>query len=338
MSEDAGNILICGANWLGDSVMSMPAIQAFKQKHPGCRVSLLVKPDLAPLWQMHGEADEVLSYDPDHTGTFRVAGRLRRGKFDAAYVFPNSFRSAFMPFLARIRPRIGFKGHWRRFLLTDIADKTGPYGGMHQSQEYMGIMQVEDGDTDSRPRLRIPLGAVDDAARRFGLDRVRKHVALFPGAARGASKRWPEDHFADTGHRLARGGHDLLILGSAREADLCQRITDAAGHNSFNLAGRTSLSELAAVLSLCAAVVSNDSGGMHLATAAGARVVAIFGATDPSKTGPLGAGHKVISADAKSPSRDIARESAEAAAHLRSISPDRIIAAVREILAEHPAM
>jgi len=338
MSEDAGDILICGANWLGDSVMSMPAIQAFKQRHPGCRVSLLVKPDLAPLWQMHADVEVVLSYVPDHTGTLRAARHLRRGKFDAAYVFPNSFRSAYIPFLARIRPRIGFQGHWRWLLLTDIAGKAGAYGGMHQSREYMDIMQVEDRDADSRPRLCIPAGTVDNAARRFGLERVRKYVGLFPGAARGASKRWPEEHFADTGRRLARAGHNLLILGSSRETALCQRITDAAGCNTTNLAGRTSLAELAAVLSLCAAVVSNDSGGMHLAAAAGARVVAIFGATDPSKTGPLGTGHKVVSADAKSPSRDIARECTAAAAHLRSISPDRIVTAVREMLAEHLPM
>jgi heptosyltransferase-2 len=123
------------------------------------------------------------------------------------------------------------------------------------------------------------------------------------------------------------------VFGSGNETDLCETVTAGIGRKALNLAGQTSLPEFAALLSSCGVVICNDSGGMHLAAAAGAKVVAVFGMTDPAKTGPMGKGHRVICAEGVRQSRDIKRDSSEAAVALKSISADRVAAAAREVLA-----
>ena len=331
MSE-AGNILICGTNWLGDSIMSMPAIQVLKLDRPACRVSLLTKRALAPLWEMHAAVDDVVPFDVCACGTLTAARQLRQAGFDSAYIFPNSFRSALIPFLAGIRPRTGTPGHWRSALLTDIVGSGRPGEDAHQSTEYMDILGLAGDRELPPPRLELPVHLVEKAAEKFHVDRLRPLVALIPGAARGASKRWPDEHFAVVGQWLAGAGLRVAVLGSVAEAGLCRKVSDAIGGGALNLAGRTQLPEFAAVLSLCTTAVTNDSGGMHLAAAVGLKVVAVFGLTDSHKTGPMGAGHRIVSGSGMKRSRDISRNSREAADCLRSIGPERVIACLEDIL------
>ena len=164
---------------------------------------------------------------------------------------------------------------------------------------------------------------------------TRPFVGVLPGAARGPSKRWPPDRFASVAARLAEeNGCRVLVLGTRAERDLCEGMAHAAGPAAVSLAGETSLRDVACLLSLCRVVLCNDSGGMHLAAAAGTRVVAVFGMTDPETTGPLGSGHALVLAEGVERSRDIARNSGEAVRALQSIPTHRVYEAAARILAE----
>jgi heptosyltransferase-2 len=331
-------------NWLGDSIFTMPALQALKQGDPNVHVTMLVKPWLAALWEMHDAVDAIVKLAPGWSGVRRAAATLSRGKLAAAYVFPNSFRSALVPFLARIPERIGAAGHCRRWLLTRVVEPGGP-GAEHQYHEYLGILGSPETAPPELPLLRVPLQVLDDCRDRLG-SHFRRPLApsspfpligLVPGAARGPSKRWPAEHFAAVGRRLTeRGRCGVAVFGSSREEDLCAGISQAIGPGCMNLTGKTSLPELAAILSLCRVVIANDSGGMHLAAAVGTKTVAIFGLTDPRKTGPLGSGHRILAAEGLPKSRDIRRTSPLAESALRSISPDRVYQETMELLAPMP--
>ena len=162
-------------------------------------------------------------------------------------------------------------------------------------------------------------------------------MGLLPGAARGPSKQWPPDHFIAVGRQLAaRPGCRIVVFGARDEASLCRAVAEGIGPAAITLGGETTLSELAALLGLCRVVVANDSGGMHLAAAAGARVVAVYGLTDPAKTGPIGHGHRIVCAEGRPRSRDIRRNSREAKDALASIRPDRVLEAVMELLERGP--
>jgi len=290
-TADKDRVLVCGVNWLGDAVMSIPALGLFRREKSGCDVSILVKRRMAELWRMTDCVNEVLVYDPGSGGTL-------------ASLLTGALRPA--------------------------AD------GLHQAFEYLRILGLEapDGGLPA-PALSLPSGAVLDAELRLarGKEGRRRLVGFLPGAARGPAKRWPEEHFVALGRELVgRAAVSVVVFGSRPETGLCERVADGIGANAFSTAGQTGISQLAAMLRCCDAVVTNDSGGMHLAAAAGTRVVAVFGLTDPSRTGPLGEGHRVIARKNVPASRDIRRRSAAAAACLRSIAPEQVLEAVLEVL------
>ena len=323
MNKKNNKILICGTNWLGDSIISMPAVQMFRKKNPDYDISILVKPALKDIWAMHGAINEVLTFAPDKKGTFAIASTLRDELFDKAYIFPNSFRSALIPYVAQIKQRCGMSGKWRSLMLTDVV-KGVCVNGDHQQYEYMKILNVEC-DEVPMPELSVSADIIASVNERVTFNDSRTYAAIIPGAARGDSKRWPDEYFSEVGKFLIEQGMNLLILGSSSERELCQKVADSCGSDTLNLAGETSLQEFAAALSLSAITICNDSGGMHLAAAVGSKVIAIFGLTDPVKTGPLGIDNEVVAAEGVEVSRDIKRSSERAAASLRSIKPISVI-------------
>jgi heptosyltransferase-2 len=330
----SGNILICGTNWLGDSIMSMPAVQVLKESSSSSRLTMLVKSKLRPLWDMHSCIDNVIDYESSAGGTLKVVKLLKERKFDRAYIFPNSFRSALIPFLAGIPIRIGFTGHHRKFMLTGARVPAEDAGHLHQAWEYFQIMELDNYKPDlEAANITVPLEATKKAGEMVSGFGKRRIVGMFPGAARGVSKRWPVECFAEVGRKLVGSNNcKVLVFGTDSERDLCQDLVDKIGEESINLAGKTSFQDLAAMLSLCSFVVTNDSGGMHLAAAVGTKVIAIFGITSFEKTGPLGKGHCVIKAEDAESSRAIKPESKEADKALSSISPDRVYKAALELI------
>ena len=334
-----GGILICGLNWFGDSVMSMPAVQAYRRANDCVRITMLVKPALVDLWRMHPMVDEIVPLEPGARGVLAAARSIRRSGFRTAFIFPNSTRSALPPWFGRVPARRGTRGKRRSWFLTDIVEPALAATHVHQSWEYADILGLGVGDCgdptgdDWRPQLTIPAESAARATEMLGVAGSERVAALVPGAARGGSKRWPARHFIEVGRRIAGSCvARVAVLGTRGEMELCAGIAAGIGSDAVDLSGRTAVAELAAVLERCNVVVTNDSGGMHLATAAGGRVVAVYGLTDPAKTGPMGCGHRIIIREGVQGARDIGRESEEAERCLASIEPDEVYEAVKEMI------
>jgi heptosyltransferase-2 len=330
-------------NWLGDSVMALPALAAFKRAQPGVRLVMGCRPSQAPFWSLCPCVDAVQPLPAGWAGDWRAAAELRRGKVVRAVALPNSFRSAWVPFLGRIPERIGFPGHARRFLLTRAVHPLSYIGSRHQSLDYFALFGIEpaavppvlDGllavPEAARERMAARLGAASKALPGFPAD--GPWLAVAPGAARGGSKRWPPGHFAAAAAAVSRAtGCGVVVCGTAAEKPAAAVVASAAAGATLDLTGETGLADLAALFRLSRAVLCNDSGPMHLAAAAGARVAAVFGLTDPERTGPLGRGHVILKPAGVSGDAAIARESAEAAAALESIRPEAVAAAVIRLM------
>ncbi|MDF7806132.1 lipopolysaccharide heptosyltransferase II [Pontiellaceae bacterium B12219] len=317
-------ILIIGLNWIGDAIMSMPAIQACRAEHPDAHIALLVKPYLKPLWEMHAVPDQILTLDKMSRTVFEI----RDYGFETACILPNSFRSALIPTLAGVRHRIGLKGDHRRLMLTEVI----PLAGGHQSNEYYPI--VAPGSVDlvkELPELSVPESAFQTLEKKVP-DLGTHYAVLMPGAARGASKMWPLDHFEKLAKMLLdQTGLHLVFAGGAGDAPACDGLAEKLGDRAVSVAGRTSLQEWAALLKNAGVAVANDSGGMHLAGAVGVPVVGIYGITDPDKTGPLARRFSVIQ-NSTVKARDISRTSEEAEKALASILPDQVYSAVQQLL------
>jgi len=366
---DRGRLLVVGTSWLGDSVMAMPAVQALEKSHPRCSITILVKKNLVTLWQMHGAVDAVLPLETGWRGLGRTVATVRRPgllldappdqgsgreRFKAAFVLSHSTRAALIPFLARVPARRGTIGQRRGWLLSEVVESSA--GDVHMAREYLAVVGCG-GFPIERPRLTIPdetlrtcRATIESLAHENGDARGHsptcaqspaassrspgRLVGLFPGAARGPAKRWPTGSYARLGCRLASGaGCRVLVLGTAGERQLCARVAHAAGSRGIDLAGRLNLAELAAALSLCNAVVANDSGGMHLAAAVGTPVVGLFGATDPRVTGPLGEGNRIVLANGDlARRREIGRSDHAAQQAMSTIEVDRVYREVTELL------
>ena len=321
----AERILIVGLNWIGDAIMSMPAIQAFRAENPNAQVTLLVKPYMKPLWEMHPVPDTIMGLEKPR---FMIP-KLKSGHFDKALILPNSFRSAYLPFMAGIPMRSGLRGMWRQRMLTNVI----PISGGHQSNEYFPILAPASIERPRElPQLNIPESACHAIETKLPFS--APFITLMPGAARGASKMWPITYFEElTDKLLKHRSESIVFAGGPSDAPACEELAKKAGNRCCSVAGKTSLQEWAALLAKSRAAVANDSGGMHLAAAVGAPVVGIYGITDPEKTGPLAERYTIIQ-NSSVKSRDIARTSDEARSALESILPNQVFEAVMSLL-EH---
>ncbi len=328
----AGSVrmLVVSPTWLGDAVMALPAVKSLRREYAQAQLCVLSKPQLVEFWTLTGLTDRVFVQQSGTGGTLTTAHELRAASIDHAYIIPNSFRSALIVRIAGIPERIGFRGHYRSALLTDIREHSQQYG-IHQSAEVMSLLGDDSRasiDSDG-PLIKIETRGVEAVRKRFGL--TDKTVAIIPGAARGPSKCWPEDRYAALGRMLADSGRFVIVLGTGAERDLCAKVAASAGGGARSLAGETSLVDLAFLLKACDALVANDSGGMHLAAAVGTPVVAVYGITDPQRTGPLGS-ECVILQNSEFRARDVPRDSLLARKCLESITIEAVYKAVENLI------
>lgn len=323
------NVLVVSVSWLGDAVMSMPALQAWHAANPDTRITMLAKPGPAELWKMHAAPAEVLTLKTGIGGTLGCVQEIKGRSFPEAYILPHSFRSALIPFLAGIPVRRGMPGHGRDWMLTDILSPDSAGQG-HQSLEYGHLFGVKN---LPQPAITIPDEEITKAREKLA-GWTGPVFGLVPGAARGPSKRWPETRYVRLGRMLReRLGGRVLVFGSASEQHICSRIAREVGAGTVNFAGKTGIAEWAALMNLCSLVVCNDSGGMHLAAASGTPVVAVYGITDPRITGPLGR-HVRIVQHSQERSRDISPHSEPAMEALKAISPEQVLNEVQSLLQE----
>jgi heptosyltransferase II len=276
--------LIIAPQWIGDAVMTEPLLRRLRAR--GERLAVGALPWVAPVYRAMPQVDEVIEFPFQHGGlqfkARRAIARQVEGRFDTAYVLPNSLKSALLPFLASIPKRVGYLGEARVGLLTHRLKN--PRNKPPMVAFYSALSGDKDGLEQDRPRLQLATAQVDAALRDLGLAAGHYHV-FAPGAEYGAAKRWPVAHFA----ALARGlDRPAVLLGSAKESELCSEIADRAGTGKcLNLAGKTSLLEAFALIAACRVMVSNDSGLMHVAAAFGVPQVALFGSSSPLHTPPL---------------------------------------------------
>lgn len=326
-------ILVCGVTWLGDAILSMPALQAYLWENPDADVTMLTKPSLIPLWKMHAAPARVLALPMETAELKPLVQTLRELDIEVAYILPHSFRSALPAFMARIPQRIGMPGHFPRdFMLTETRKPARGPGREHQVYEYLDLFfPGAHRRTFMPPSLTVPPPMLESIHER--LDSLpQPWISLIPGAARGTSKQWPTENYALAGAKLmAETGGSIITLGTREEEAVCQQVAAAAAPNGMNLAGQTTLEELAAVLSLSSAVLCNDSGGMHLAAALGTPLVGLFGITNPDQTGPLGRQVRVLQRS-EHRARDVPRYSTKAEKALRAITVDDAVEAVRGLL------
>jgi len=301
-----GTILVRATNWVGDAVMSLPALRALRQRFPKARISILAKPWVADLYRREPFCDELIPYTPRSAVEKWAAARaLRPRQFDTAILLQNAFEAAAIAYLAGIPERIGYARDARGFLLTHPIPVPKP-GEIprHERFYYLELMRRA-GIADAMPQndaIRLE-GA--PAARVAGLDRFRQLgmgevvIGVSPGAAYGTAKRWLPERFADTAIRVANElNAAVAIFGSKDERELCQSVAASVSASIVNpvknFAGETSLAEFIDLAAACRVYLTNDSGAMHIASALGVPTIAVFGATDHETTGPTGALAKVV--------------------------------------------
>ena len=252
----------------------------------GERLAVGALPWVAPVYKAMPQVDEVIEFPFQHGGlqfkARRAVARQVEGRFDTAYVLPNSLKSALLPFLASIPKRVGYLGEARVGLLTHRLKN--PSDRPPMVAFYSALSGDKEGLAHDRPRLQLTEQQVAAALTALELQ-AGSYYAFAPGAEYGPAKRWPAIHFAELARTLDR---PAVLLGSGKEAELCQEIADAAGHGScLNLAGKTPLSQAFALIAASRAMISNDSGLMHVAAAFGVPQVAVFGSSSPLHTPPL---------------------------------------------------
>jgi heptosyltransferase II len=285
--------LLIAPQWIGDAVMSEPLLARLAAR--GEQLAVAALPWVAPVYRAMPQVGEVIELPFAHgrldwSERRRVAATLR-GRFDTAYVLPNSLKSALIPWLAGIPRRIGYQGEGRIVLLNRRLPN--PPGRPPMVAFYRALAGAPAGG-DERPALRLAEPALDAAARAAGVERGA-YWLFAPGAEYGPAKCWPPDHYAALARTLhARDGLPVLLLGSAKEATLCELIATAASGACQVLAGKTSLIDAMALIASARGVVSNDSGLMHVAAAFGVPQVAVFGSTSPEHTPPLNARARVL--------------------------------------------
>ncbi|MFB8830935.1 lipopolysaccharide heptosyltransferase II [Azotobacter sp. CWF10] len=291
------NILIIGPSWVGDMVMAQTLFVCLKQRHPDCEIDVLAPEWSRPILERMPEVRRALSFPFGH-GVLDLAGRRRIGKslagqYDQAILLPNSLKSALVPFFAGIPRRTGWRGEMRYVLLNDIRrlDKAR-YPLM--IERFMALAYAPGAELPQpypRPALRIEPQSRAAALQKFGLRLGRPLLALCPGAEFGEAKRWPAGHYAAVAEAKLRAGWQVWLFGSKNDHPVGESIRAALAPELrkavANLAGETSLAEALDLLSCADAVVSNDSGLMHVAAALGRPLVAVYGSTSPQFTPPL---------------------------------------------------
>jgi lipopolysaccharide heptosyltransferase II len=286
-------ILIRSTNWLGDAVMTIPAVRAIKRGRPDAEVTILAPAKLADLWRAVAEVDATLAIEPGES-IFALAARLRH-RFDAAVLFPNSLRSALEAWLAGIPRRAGYRGHHRAWLLDQIyrrkkhgkspARRPEAASKRHQVFHYLDLAEQLGADV---------AGPLLPPARPRPAN-LRPIAGLCPGAEYGPAKRWLPERFAEVMRTVAdQTGCQWRIFGVAKDRPIADAILSRAGVPCEDRVGKTSLAGLIDELAQCDALLTNDTGTMHLAAFLGVPVAALFGSTEPALTGPLGDGHIVL--------------------------------------------
>jgi heptosyltransferase-2 len=285
-------ILIRSSNWLGDAVMSVPAVRAIKNGRPDAHVTIAAPARIAPVWKLVPEVDAILLL-ASNSLLAAVRSIRERPRFDVAILFPNSLRSALEALLGGVRRRVGYRGHSRNWLLNQIIPEQRPPRRLeHQSARYLRIAQRCGAANSQQPTANNQIAASNQPS---AINFQSLKIGLCPGAEYGPAKRWLPERFAEAAVRVAaQAPVQWVLFGTPKDAEIGEQIAAGLGDSCVNRIGQTTLDQLILALRECRVLLTNDTGTMHLASLLGVPVVAIFGSTEPSLTGPLGDHHIVL--------------------------------------------
>ncbi|MDQ6676844.1 MAG: lipopolysaccharide heptosyltransferase II [Acidobacteriota bacterium] len=297
-------ILIRATNWIGDAVMSLPAIRAVHARYPEAEISVLARPWVAGLYSREPAIHRILPYTPKSgphglLAKWSAAQALRREHFDCAILFQNAFEAAAVARLAGIPRIVGYNRDGRGWLLSPAVPVPRPGElPLHERFYYLELLRRADVIDVFPPDEPIRLSNIEQSAEAGRLHFARLGITgpvigVSPGAAYGNAKRWLPERFAEAARAIAAAqSATVAVFGSAAEQALCEQVANACG--GTNLAGRTTLTEFIGLTAACRLFLTNDSGAMHIAAACGTPAVTVFGSTDHITTGPTGAQARIV--------------------------------------------
>ena len=280
-------ILIRSSNWLGDALMSVPAVRAIKDGRPDAHVTIAAPAKIAAAWKLVPEVDAIIPL-PNGSMFSAVRSIRRQPFFDAAILFPNSLRVALESWLSGIPRRVGYRGHWRSWLVNQIVrEPRKPRGLEHHSLRFLRLASDCGAATSN---IQHPMANIHPS------DGKKPHqIGLCPGAEYGPAKRWLPQRFAETAAMIsAQAPVQWVLFGTKNDAAIGEEIAGAIGDHCINRIGQTTLDQLIDELQQCCVLLTNDTGTMHLSALLGIPVVAVFGSTEPALTGPIGNGHVIV--------------------------------------------
>lgn len=321
-NKSYNNILVRGVNWIGDAVMTLPALKSLRKAFKSSNISLLVKPWVSPVFEANPDINEIIRYEDEYktiAGRIKLARLLNKKNYDIAILFQNAFDAALLTFLARIKERLGYNRDGRSFLLTQSIPVNENIKKKHQVYYYLNLLEYLGIKTEFLiPYIYLKLNERLEARGKIN-SLKRPVLGINPGATYGSAKRWFPEKFAEIASWFVKDTDgSVIIFGSNSEIDISEEILkyihikylrdynfnflnvksdENQNYKILNLTGKTTLRELISLISECDIFLTNDSGPLHLAYAVGTPLVTIFGSTNPELTGPLGNSSIVIKAD-----------------------------------------
>ncbi len=299
MSKISQRILVIGPSWVGDMIMAQSLFKTIKQKSPDNEISVLAPGWTHPVLDRMPQVSEAIVMPVGHgrldfRSRLNLSAQIRKNDYDQAIVLPGSFKSALIPFFAKIPKRTGYLGEQRYGLLNDI-HKLDKHVLPTTVQRFVNLFADRmDIEQCPKPELTVDVASVADIGNKYGYKNNQPLLILCPGAEYGNAKRWPAQYFTEVAKNKYQQGWQVWLMGSEKDKEICSVINSLSGLVCNNLAGETSLTQAIDLMSLADVVVTNDSGLMHLAAALDRPTVAIYGSSSPIMTPPLSDNAEII--------------------------------------------
>lgn len=303
-AQEVNRVFVRSTNWIGDAVMTTPALLSLRKNFPAAHIALAARPGVAQVFEQHPALDEIMTLGPGKghwaKRIYGEARLIRCGGFDLGVLMPNSFNTGLSARLAGLKQVIAYDTDGRRLFLGPRVRRPDRRQSLRHEIHYYQDLLAGAGLTTVKSEPCVHLNDQEKQWATGELSRLGVHgsfrLGLAPGAAYGAAKRWPAENFAQSaGLILDERPGAVFVFGSQAEAGEGRQIEGLLGVSALNLCGATSLRQAMALIARCDLFLSNDSGLMHLAAALGVPVVAIFGPTNPQATGPRGPRTRVLS-------------------------------------------
>jgi heptosyltransferase-2 len=336
-------ILIRSTNWVGDAVLTLPAISSVRLTFPQSNITVLANKWVSQVFRSNPDIDEIILYDEaiykGFLGKWRLIALLRERGFDLAILLQNAFGAALITYMAGIPFRLGYNTDGRGILLTHAVDIDKATLSRHQIDYYLQMLSTSGFSLAERIlQLNIADEDMEEAGHtleRFGISEGDLIVGISPGATYGPAKRWLPDRFAALADKLIDNfGARVLIFGSQKDSETALQVIKNSKRRMANLVGQTTLTQAEALVSRCQLFITNDSGLMHVASALRVPVVAIFGSTNPETTSPFGEGNVIIRKDIPC-SPCLKKECPEGYLCMKLITVDEVYEQVTSILTKN---